>query len=51
MKEGVVDLEGDVVVVVGVASEEEGAGVFVEWICYESHGTRDSSNNYLYKQT
>ena len=31
-EEGVVYLEGDVVVVVGVAAEQEGAGVGVEWV-------------------
>ena len=38
-EEGVVYLEGDVVVVVGVAAEQEGAGVPVKGVGDKPHGT------------
>ena len=46
-EEGVVDLEGDVVVVVGVAAEQEGAGVPVKWVGDEPHGTCHRGHHHL----
>ena len=44
-EEGVVDVEGEVLVVVGVAPEQEGAGVGVEWVG-EEPVRRDITRNF-----
>ena len=46
-EEGVVYVECEVLVVVGVAPEQEGAGVSVEWVGEEPHGTRHCSHHNL----
>ena len=46
-EEGVVYLEGDVVVVVGVAAEQEGTGVLVKGVGDKPHGTCHRGHNHL----
>ena len=46
-EEGVVYLECDVVVVVGVAAEQEGAGVPVKWVGDKPHGTCHRGHHHL----
>lgn len=47
VEEGIVYLEGDVVIVVSVASEQKGARVTVKGIVDKSHGTGHCSHNNL----
>ena len=47
MEESVVYLEGDVVVVVGVASKQKGTGVTVKGVADKSHGAGHCSHNNL----
>ena len=47
MEESVVYLEGDVVVVVGVASKQKGTGVTVKGVVDKSHGAGHCGHNNL----
>ena len=49
MEEGVVYMEGDVVVVVGIASKQKGTGVSVKGVVDKPHRTGHCGHNNLVK--
>ena len=49
MEEGVVYMEGDVVVVVGIASKQKGTGVTVKGVVDKPHRTGHCGHNNLVK--